>query len=453
MNSLWITIGVSAAGLGLLIAFFSRRTRIKRRVHPPRWSSREEKRNKLLHICTYLGFIVAVVGLVLAFIAWILPRQTRMDKEIHKGIVRTEQELREVKRDIKLIKEFLSIPIYTGRLLSASSAVFDPFARALKLMTEYKWDQAIIELRQSIKEARKDQLVVLYNLTGVCYYTLYRLDSALQYYDSSLTLAKKFKDKEAEAMALVNMSIILQIKGDLDKATEYYKNALDINMEIGNKELEAAALNNLGLMYQTKGNLDSARGYQYRALNIERQLGNRERQAPILSNLGTLYRIMGDLDSAKKYCEDALKIDKDINNRAGEASDLSELGTVFRFRKDFKKAIDFHSLALSVSREIRDRKSEASALNGLGIAYRFIGNLDTAEDCHKNALVICKDIGDEDGEARNLANLGLIYQIRGQKKQAISYYKNALTIFTKIGAQMEILQTKQLIQELTGHQP
>jgi tetratricopeptide (TPR) repeat protein len=368
--TLFLIIGVIVAIGGLLTTLFLVKIRRKRRVRVVQWEKKEDITEHRLRIWTYIFGIVTILGVAIAILAWIFPAPPKLPKETEQRIQSIEKEAKEANENIKRIEEHFGIKPYVDGLTSSPPAVFDPFAKGLKLMTEYKWNQAITEFKQSMKEAKASQLVALYNLIGICYYTPGKFDLTLENWNKSLSLAREFNDKEGEAKALGNLGIVYGIRGDLDKAIKYFEDALKIDIEIRNKEGEAADLGNLGNVYYTRGELDKAIKYHEDALKLAREIGNKEGEASDLGNLGNVYYTRGELDKAIKYHEDALKIDREIGNKKGEAEDLKNLGLVFGVKGEKEKALKYLEDALKLftqigaKREIEKVKENIKRLKG-----------------------------------------------------------------------------------------
>jgi len=271
MNIL-ITVGVVIALIGLLIfifaSIFSRKVR-RGKVSEPRWRREKERETRVgvWGYIRYIGEILAILGFLIAVVTELHVLQVGKETEKAKQEAtaakeeaqKAKEEARNAKekadlanRNIENIERHLGIPIYTGGLASADPPVFDPFLEGTKLMTAYKWDEAISEFQKAMKEAKGSQFVGLYNLIAICYYTSGRLDFALDNYNKSLTLAEQFNDKQGKANALGNIGLIYQFKGDLDQALKYHQEALKIDKEIDFREGEASDLGNIGLIYQDK---------------------------------------------------------------------------------------------------------------------------------------------------------------------------------------------------------
>ena len=207
---------------------------------------------------TYIELFLAILALIFGVLHYKELCQVKNELEEKAEVVEAKDDSDSLMR----IYERWNIAIYQDRLISALRSVFEPFAKGLKLMTQNRLNEAIVEFKQSMQEAKHRELVALYNLVGVCYHTPGTLDSALENFHTSRILAKNFNDKEGEAAALKNISEIHRTRTDsLDTTIKYYQDLLKIEQEIGNREEEARTLSNLGAIFRSKGDLKSAREY------------------------------------------------------------------------------------------------------------------------------------------------------------------------------------------------
>ncbi len=302
---------------------------------------------------TILGIIVAGI---ISFFTWIRPRRAKLKKQDEERLWRIEKQAKETNENIKLIQRHFDIPIYVDELPSARPSVFVPFLKGLKLMMQLKWDEAILEFKQALKDAKTSQLVALYNFIGLCYIVYDKLDLALESFNNSLTFASELDSKEGEAVALSMLAITFRNKGELDKSLEYYQNALVVCREINDKKLEAAIIFSLGLIYQMKGVLDKAEKSYEEALKIFRVIGEKEGEAKSLGNLGLIYQANGLLNEAFRSFLSALKINKKLGRKKGIAVQINNIGTVFEAKREKEKALRYFEDALRIFTEIGEQK-------------------------------------------------------------------------------------------------
>ena len=200
--------------------------------------------------------LYGIGALIQGSLAWIFPRRAKLEKSIEKTIEDTSKKVEDTSQKVNSIEERqkqtaeavaaignkLGIPIYIDGLASAPTPVYDPFAKGLEFIKIYKWDEAIAEFKQALKEARATQLVALYNLIGFCYCSQGKLNFALLEYEKSFKLAHDFNDKFGCAANLGDQGIIFQIQGKFDLAIQYNSNALKLYREIENRQGEADIL-------------------------------------------------------------------------------------------------------------------------------------------------------------------------------------------------------------------
>jgi len=344
--------------------------------------------------------ILGGVAVIYGILRRIATRRKRQEDELaHEEDRLTlrvlEEQIRIVNENVEKIERDLGVGrIYTDGLSSAPPPVFDPFLEGTKFMTEYKWDEAISEFQKAMKEAKGSQLVGLYNLVAICYYTSGgRLSLVLENYEESLRLARQFKDKEGEVTALGNIGIVYYLKDDLKLAFEYLEEALKINRQLGRKEGEAIQLGNIGVVYQAQGNLDQASKYFADALKIDKEIGSRQGETTQLGNIGLIYKAKDDIEQALRYFQEALKIDKEIGFREGEARHLDNIGELYQIKGDLDEALKYLQEALEINRQTGHKPSEAIRLNNIGAIYRKSGDLDQALKYYNEALKIFEEIG------------------------------------------------------------
>lgn len=346
--NIFVIIGIIVFLIGLIAFLFLRKVRRRKRSRAVTWESKEEITDRHLRIWSYVVGIGTILGFAFAIFAWFFPPSTKLAKEDAHHIIRTEEDVKEVKEDVKLIKRQLGSPADVDGLPKAEPQVFDPFKRGSKLMEQFRWGEAITEFRRALRKAKASQLVSLYNLIGHCYFTPGVLDSALGNYNRALLLASDIADKKGQSEALNNIGIVLETKDSLDRALTYLTQALEVARDTGYKEGEEQSLRNLSMIYAMKGNLGQARDSQSQALNIARAIHDGRGEAASLGNLGSIYYLQGKLDTALAYHTEALNIDRNNNNKLGEGQTLNNIGIIFDIKGEKDKALGYYLDALTI---------------------------------------------------------------------------------------------------------
>ena len=90
------------------------------------------------------------------------------------------------------------------------------------------------------------------------------------------------------AGSLNNLGVIMYLQGDYDTARDYYQQCLSLARDIGHKHGTASILNNLGDVLYMQGDYTTARDYYQQSLALFRDGGNKHEIANSLSSLVVL---------------------------------------------------------------------------------------------------------------------------------------------------------------------
>lgn len=170
-----------------------------------------------IEVALILSIIFGIAAILMSLFAWILPRRMRQKKELAEYLQEVEKAI-EALENIKKVEKQFGIPIYVDGLPTEPQLKFDPFTVGKKLMEELKWEDAIIELKKAMTEVKASQLVLVYNLIGICNYNMDRYDLAIDNFTKSLNLARDFSDKEGEIKALKSLEEINKVRGREEKS-------------------------------------------------------------------------------------------------------------------------------------------------------------------------------------------------------------------------------------------
>jgi len=153
-----------------------------------RIGKRHSNRGVKAFIRRNLSLLLAIIALLVTLFAWRFPARSELPEE-------TKAKIEIIEKKLENLENTLGKQPYIDGLAKSPPPVFDPFAEGLDLMTQSKWDEAIAEFKESMKEAKGSQIVALYNLIGICYYTPGKHDSAMFANNKSLELARELGDK------------------------------------------------------------------------------------------------------------------------------------------------------------------------------------------------------------------------------------------------------------------
>jgi tetratricopeptide (TPR) repeat protein len=158
-----------------------------------------------------------------------------------------------------------------------------------------------------------------------------KTDSALFYYNRSLSIAREIELKHLEAKVLSNIGGIYRARGDYKNAINYAQYSVKLNTEIGDYKFLAADYVMIGWLYSDKGDLEQAETYFTKALALSK---NRFVDSQIHSYKGLAYlkAKLGDYKNAFDYHVKYKVLEDSIYN-AENSKELGDIKTNFEVEK------------------------------------------------------------------------------------------------------------------------
>ena len=257
------------------------------------------------------------------------------------------------------------------------------------------------ELLQSLtqheqKEISKRRIILLRRRGGI-YLVKGDLDSALNFTQQSLKLAKEIKDQSLISSALNNIGLIFQQKGDNDNALDYFQRSLAIDQETGLKYDIAFPLSNIGIIYRRKGDFAKSLENFQQSLAIYQEIGDKRGISVLLCFIGETYAQKGELDDALDHYEQSIVKMEEIGDKYYIGVILLGIGAVHRQRGDFNQANDYLKRSLALFEEIGNNHyiSENALLllltainnNSFSQAKNYLGRLQQINDLEDNLIV------------------------------------------------------------------
>ncbi|MEM7741252.1 MAG: tetratricopeptide repeat protein [Pseudomonadota bacterium] len=320
--------------------------------------------------------------------------------------------------------------------------------REIAALTYYSdGEEAVRALEKVVAYAPDDH--VSRNQLGLLLKRLGRLEGARQAFEALLEMHAE--DTVVRAVALGNLGVTAQVRGDLDGAEAYLKQSLALQKELGRKEGMANQLGNLGVIAQVRGDLDGAEAYHQESLTLDKELGRKEGMAKELGNLGLIAQVRGDLDGAEVYLKESLALNEELGRKEGMAIQLGNLGVIAQTRGDLDGAEAYHKQSLALNEELGRKEGMAASLGNLGVIAQTRGDLNEAEAYNQESQALHKELGHKEGMARNLVNLGNVAFDRGDRASACAFYRQAESLFAEIGMRRELEQARALIAERCPH--
>jgi len=161
----------------------------------------------------------------------------------------------------------------------------------------------IQEALDSVEALIKDypNAPLLYNISGICYKTISKLDEAVKSFEKALAIKPDYTEVN------YNLGLTFQELGQLDAAVKCYEKALAVNPD------HAEAHNNLGVTLKDLDQLDAAVKCYKNALAIKPDY------ADSYANRGNVLKDLKRLDEALASYESAIALNPDLDFTLGDS--------------------------------------------------------------------------------------------------------------------------------------
>jgi two-component system, NarL family, sensor kinase len=274
----------------------------------------------------------------------------------------------------------------------------------------------------------KGRLVNLYRHTADVYKKMNDIKAAINYYQKSLKLKDKVKDKKTLVPAYVNLGSIYSSQNKFADARECYINGLTL-LE-GNIDFMASVIyNNLGNDEYSKGDYSKAIEYYISSIQISEKINDLDRLALTYNNIGSIYtKELSDPLKAIEYYKKSLEIEKKKENKEGIAIELNNIGNALILQSNFKEAEKTFEEALKIFTGIENAEGIAKSYEFLGSLYNTTGKYDRAIEAFTKCTNIRKKNNDEIKLADVYYQLGTIYFFRKAYNISLQYYFKSLEL-------------------------
>ncbi len=216
-----------------------------------------------------------------------------------------------------------------------------------------------------------------YNGLAVLYQDFSQFDSS-QYY-----LRKAFKltvptDTSDLAFLYNNMGRNFAYLNSPDSAMLYYQKSLSLKNMLADSLSIAVTIENIGQVYGMRSEFDTAFGSYYAALKIYEALNDVAAQARINNNIGSLYQSLRDTVKSIKYYQQSLKLYHQTKDEIGKARVYNNIGTLHEQQNRFDLAQQYYLKAAKIFLEEQRPRELGETYRNLSNIAKFKNNLQEA---------------------------------------------------------------------------
>jgi signal transduction histidine kinase len=193
----------------------------------------------------------------------------------------------------------------------------------------------LTHIANNLKSPQKKADVL--HIIGTYYYFRTDFNKTNAYYDSALSILKRYPDRKLKNLIDLKRSYIWIDKGDFKRAKKLYA---EKELKEPDDTTAQIILNMaLGQIYQSELRHDSCLNKMYKALNYSIQKKDLYYEATSRNNIGGEYQTLGRLEDAKKEFTTAVKIAKTINNKKLAANINSNIAVLYLQENKIKEAL------------------------------------------------------------------------------------------------------------------
>ncbi|MDR6301852.1 tetratricopeptide repeat-containing sensor histidine kinase [Mesonia maritima] len=280
--------------------------------------------------------------------------------------------------------------------------------------------KALEILEKALQEYKQENLNASYNLMGLVYRDIGKLEEAIKY--STLVIENSKKDS-LKASAYNNLGACLRQKGAYENAIQNYLKALHI-YENNNQQKEIAVVNNnIGLVYSYLGLPEKALEFHVAAQQKFEEIEYEKGVSEALNNIAIVYANKGDLDKALINFKKSLKIEEKRNDVKGKAESLNNVGGVYYYQGEVDSALVYFQKSIQLEKSIKNFAGLASSYNNMATVLMENNRLQKSKiylDSAFNYATKYKMITDKENA---LFNYSQFYELSNENKNALLYFK------------------------------
>jgi predicted ATPase/transcriptional regulator with XRE-family HTH domain len=196
----------------------------------------------------------------------------------------------------------------------------------------------------------------------------------------------------------------------------------------------ASALLGLSMIMNILGDLDTARPQAEESAAIFRELGNQGGLAEALSEVGATLVWQGEATTAFARFEEALSLYRKIGDRWGEAQVLYRLGGTLVDSSCDPVGRDMLKESTKILEDLGEKYLYVYVLILLGVTETQLGNYTSARTHLEQGLAVATEIKHPSGVAEALTSLGDVLRIQGEYLTAQSHLEAAYRVYQEHGS-------------------
>jgi tetratricopeptide (TPR) repeat protein len=263
-------------------------------------------------------------------------------------------------------------------------------------------------------------------------------DTSIDFYKKSLAIREKQNDAEKIITSMINIGNLYQYMGEYDKSIDYYKKALKTAMLVFPEKQFPNLFDGMARSLVAKGEMGEASDYFVKAVNSAKKSGNAISLVVNLVNIGNFYYSIGSTDKAIGCFEEALELaaDHDMQFRIGVIK--LNIGNIYYQTKQYKMALELYESSLASTKKNNDIPGLIRGNINVALANKQLGAMDLAKEGFLKARALAEKINEPEYLSMTTNYLGKYYL-------EIKDYDSSRIILKKA---LEIAQANNILREI-----
>jgi len=220
--------------------------------------------------------------------------------------------------------------------------------------------------------------------------------------------------------------------GNYDTALQYANSALTLAKKTDFKRGMVIAYNNIGAVDFFQGNYPDAMDNSLIALQIAGTISDKNEMAGAYNNIGRVYSRQNNNSKAIENYLKSIEIMESIGNKSGMAKAYNNIGLVYVKQNEYERAIENYMTAFDLMKSIGDTRSQYIIYNNIGEMHSKMGDYSQALEKYLTSLKVFESIGDNKGMSISYLNVGLTYLKLGRAVEGKKWLQESLAFSKKL---------------------
>jgi len=335
-----------------------------------------------------------------------------------------ELELNNYKNAIEIFNDLIDSGIVTFEL-------YYKIASAYRGIGDYQKGIDVLGKAEKLLDSNNVMLSKILNAEGSLYYLSANYEAAEKSYKSAYKISIKTVNVREKIRAVVNLSIIKDIYGDVYSARQDLIEIIPVAEKIQDHKLIALIYSELGVNYSYTNNIVDARLNYEKSYSSYSVLKNNERLSYLSSNIASIFLQQNNYKSALNYYRQGLEFAGE--NILGKILNLTGMADVFSNMSNYSKAIEYYKRAGQLADSVKDVSSGIKIDEGLGALYYNINKSQTALNFLKQAESKITIDGHPFEASEIFHKTGTVLSSMDSLTEAVDYLSNGLSIAQNSG--------------------